>query len=294
MTTTAVAGGRIEDRDNPPGVSVRMGAVDMNLALVAAVASGAAEALDLDLEPSISLRTIAVEAAGNVISHAYPDDAPGPLEVSISERDVNGGDEHIRQVRVSVTDEGVGCGLPPSASDPPGLGLSIICSLADAITLRSGLSGGTSLDATIEPDRADERRDERPRPATPERCDLAFGDQAFLRPILARVVAAQVDTQGLSVDDLGRAVRAGDAIAATLETDPAATPPVSLSSAEDPPMVSLTIGPLAGGAGGAKLVRRLRDALSEESPDAAVALEPIEGGDVALVTLPLDQHRLDA
>ena len=267
---------------------MRVGATDVNLALVAAVASGAAEALDLDLEPTISLRTIAVEAAGNVISHAYPDHDAGPLEVSIGEDDRSGEGDHGRQVRVSVTDEGVGCGLPPSASDPPGLGLSIICSLADAITLRSG-ANGTSLDAVIEPNGGSGDCDPDPSPPAPERCDLAFGDDAFLRPILARVVAAQVDTCGLSVDELGRAVRAGDAIAETLAaTD--FTPPVSLSAGADPLLVSVAVGPLEGDAGAADLISRLRMALQQDPPAADVGLEARESGDVALVTLRLNRN----
>ena len=264
---------------------MRVGATDGNLALVAAVASGAAEALDLDLEPTISLRTIAVEAAGNVISHAYPDHDAGPLEVSIGEEDSSGEGDNGRQVHVSVTDEGVGCGLPPSASDPPGLGLSIICSLADAITLRSG-ANGTSLDAVIEPGSDPCERGPGPSPPAPERCDLAFGDDAFLRPILARVVAARVDTCGLSVDELGRAVRAGDAIAETLAAF-GCTPPVSLSTSVDPLLVSAAIGPVEDDQSTGDLATKLKAALDEESPSANVAVEAHEAGEVALVTLPL-------
>lgn len=271
----------------PPGVSMRVGATDQNLALVAAVATGAAEALDLDLEPSISLRTIAVEAAGNVITHAYPSDGPGPLEVEISgERDRNGGSQNggPRPVQVSIRDEGVGCGLPPSASDPPGLGLSIICSLSDAMTLRSDLDRGTSLDATIIPGHDRDASNGRHPPA-PERCELSFGDGSFLRPILARVLAAQVDTGGISVDELGEAVRTGDAIADSITSvvPEGPLPPMTLTQRSSPPGVSIGVGPIDDHA----LMGGLRDALAKRAPELTMSREEQEGGETAHLTLPL-------
>lgn len=265
---------------------MRVGATNENLALVAALATGAAEALELELEPSISLRTIAVEAAGNVITHAYPDDGPGPLEVEISgdaPASSNGGG---REVKVTVQDEGIGCGLPPTGSEPPGLGFSIICSLADKMTLHSDLSGGTSLDATIVSDR---HRDDGPRrhPPAPERCELSFGDGAFLRSILARVLAAQVDTSAASVDLLGDAVRAGDAIAESLEAiaAPAPPPPMTVSAVSDPPLVAIAVTVPEGTSTGA-MADDLRAALEREVPALSVT---VEGEDTALLTLPLGE-----
>ena len=263
---------------------MRVGATDDNLALVAALATGAAEALELELEPSISLRTITVEAAGNVITHAYPEDGPGPLEIEISGGAPAVSDRDEREVRVIVQDEGIGCGLPPTGSEPPGLGFSIICSLSDAMTLRSDLRGGTELDATILPDRD---RDAGPRthPPAPERCELTFGDGAFLRSILARLLAARIDTTATSVDVLGNAVRAGDAIAESVEAlaAPAPPPPMTVSAGSDPPLVAIGVSAPEGISPEA-VADELRAALKQEVPTLSVT---IERGGTTLLTLPL-------
>lgn len=292
--------GRIQARgaggERPPGapsaaVSIRLRASEENLAVVAAVATGAAEALDLDLEPTIRLRTISLEAAGNVVAHAYPDGDLGPLELLITpEPGDNDGDRGQRRIHVSVVDEGIGCGLPPSSADPPGLGLPMICSLSEAFTLRRGIEGGTEFDATIVPDAEPDASFVRTPPPIPDSCSLTFGDSSFLEPVLTRALAAQTGDEDLALELLDDTLRLAGAIADGLSplNDPARLPSLLISRDPDARRVSVWIGPLFG-----KIKERLAlriTAVAKSMPGVMITTDRGEiGGEFALITMPLTQ-----
>lgn len=272
-------------------VSVRLRALKENLPLVAAVATGAAEALDLDLEPTIRLRTISLEAAGNVVAHAYPDSDGGPLELLITpERSEEPAGRGRQRIHVSVLDEGIGCGLPPSSADPPGLGLPMICALAEAFTLKRGIEGGTTFDATIVPDAEPDHAPGHAPPPTSDSCWLTFGDSSFLQPVLTRAVVAQAGDEGLTIELLDDALVFADAIAEGLSplNAPSPVPSLLISRDSSASRVSVWVGPLITGVK-ERLALRI-SAIAQSIPGVAITTERGEiGGDFALITMPLPQ-----
>jgi serine/threonine-protein kinase RsbW len=81
------------------------------------------------------------EALTNVVLHAYPDGAPGPVVVSAV---VDSG-----VVEVTITDEGRGM-VPRADSPGAGLGLPIIAQLAAAVEISHGAGSGTRLRMSFE------------------------------------------------------------------------------------------------------------------------------------------------
>jgi len=277
----------LESRRIRNAVSLRADAREGNLAMVAAVAIGSAEALELALEPATRLRTIAVEAAGNAIAHAYPDSHGGPLELGIAFED--GGEAARPRVHVRIHDDGVGLMLPPRAGDPPGLGLPILSSLSERFSLISGVDCGTTITATIDAGADPDSPGRRAPPAMAGSCVLAFGDPAFLQPVLGRALAAQLSEERIDVDRLGRAIRTGDVIAAQLESsspESPALPQIEIMRWPEAQQLRVSIGPLDGAA-----CERLATGVEAGADTVAgieVAIEPGEGGEAtALVKLPV-------
>ncbi len=255
-------------------------AEERSLPVVSAVAVGAAEALGLPLEPAVRLRTIAVEAAGNVVAHAYPDGSAGPLEVEICPEG--------ERLRVQVRDRGVGLRVPPAAKEPPGLGLSMISSLADDFTVASGSARGTSLEATIVAD-AEPAGVRRLRATAPTTSELQFGDDAFVRPILGRALAATVSTGRIDLDRLEETLQVGDAIADCLPdaAERSTLPILRFSRSLPSPQLRISVGPLVAAAT-ERLAATLRTALNPRIPSVRISSEPRRGGGaLMLLTLPV-------
>lgn len=269
-------------------VCLRVDAGRRCLPVVAAVAAGAAEALDLELEPATRLRTISVEAAGNAIGHAYPDAPGGPLEFEIGVE--SEGDPAERRIHVRVHDEGVGMVLPPTGAHPAGLGMPIISSLAESYTLTSGVEGGTTIDATIVPGADPDVDDERIAPAATHSCELSFGDDRFLQPVLGRALAAQVSGERIDIDDLSRTIDAGDAIARTLESAVESSPGarvLRISRWRDAHQIRISIGPLVEAAI-ERMTAGVRSAFAGPAPLPRIIVQPAVGGAaMTLITLPL-------
>jgi serine/threonine-protein kinase RsbW len=239
------------------GVGLCMDASEDKLPLVAAVATGAAEALGLQLEPAVRLQTIAVEAAGNVVAHAYPSGGDSKLELQICRED--------GEVQIRVSDEGVGVQLPPAGGETPGLGLSIISTLAEEFSLRSGVVGGTRLEATIDPDAAPAARGSLRTTPPPHPSRLEFSDPAFLQPVLGRAFAAEMSGERLHLDRLEEALRVGDAIAERLAEDGAPLPDLEFTEGMRPHELLIRIAPAVAVAAD-RLAAALREALAAAIP----------------------------
>lgn len=92
-------------------------------------------------------QTIATEACGNSIKHAYRDSADGSIEVQAHAED--------GELRLVVRDFGSGVG-PRTATAAPSLhaGLSIIGALSNSFRLCSRSDAGTELEARLPLDTA--------------------------------------------------------------------------------------------------------------------------------------------
>src|SRR5262245_51322137 len=111
-----------------------------NVAVVRHVLGAFAESIRLPDELIEDLRLAVTEACTNVVRHAYPDGAPGAVEVSIEPR--------AEEVRVIVADVGRGIGTSSDTSGP-GLGLPLIAAIADSVDLQSAPGGGSRVAMTF-------------------------------------------------------------------------------------------------------------------------------------------------
>jgi anti-sigma regulatory factor (Ser/Thr protein kinase) len=232
-----------------------------NLPVVAAVAEGAAEALGLELEPAVRLQTIAVEAAGNAVAHAYPDGGDCEMELQICRDE---GELHVR-----VCDGGVGVLIPPGGGGDPGLGLSMISSLAERYTLSTGVSGGTRIEATIDPDAPPVLRDGEHTPSPSHASRLEVSDAAFLRPVLGRALAAEMSSERPQLARRHEALQVGDAIADRLAEEGEPLPELEFSEWKRPPELLIRVAPGVA-ATAERLASALRKRLGEAIPSVRI------------------------
>lgn len=265
------------------GVSLIAEATERSVGIVGAVASGAGECLQLDLEPATRLNAIVIEAASNVVAHAYPGSS-GPIELEISEPE--DGD-----LQVTVRDGGEGLLPPSSPFDLPGLGLTMICGLADGIEIRSTREGGTLIAATILTDGAEESeeplRDSAPDTDPRSGGSLTFVGATFVEAVLPRTLAALVAGSTVAMDVLQAVLHLGDALAYGLSSSIEDDASASVFWDGDSPR-EVRIGPLPGDG-----VEDLVSAVASVEPGrgAWAGLGPpvsIDNGDFACVGLPHD------
>ena len=76
------------------------------------------------------------EVATNVVQHAYPEDAPGMIDVNAW--------TDSGQLRISISDDGCGM-LPRPDSAGIGLGLPLIATLAESLELGTGANEETEV-----------------------------------------------------------------------------------------------------------------------------------------------------
>ena len=80
------------------------------------------------------------EAVSNVVVHSYRDLGPGAFTISV---EWNGG-----ELKVTVRDHG--CGMMPRMDSPgAGLGLPLIASLSETMTVTEPPGGGTEVSMTF-------------------------------------------------------------------------------------------------------------------------------------------------
>jgi hypothetical protein len=270
-----------------PGVALIGAATGDTVRMAAAVANGVAEALHLGLEATASLSAIAVEGARNVVAHAYPAGQAGPLRMRIEPPPAGDPDDH--EVTISFQDAGRGFSIWPTAGDPPGVGLSLVCELSERtqITTRRGV--GTSIEAavSVHDDFALERSafaDEGDR----VECSINFEDTTLMAPVLPRALGAHVGGPEATVDQVAEASHLGEALAADLASLDGDPPPVRMPDRPDEPSSPLRIrvGPV--GLGDAdRLLEGLESAWAPRASALQLSAEPVGPDALACVDLAL-------
>lgn len=249
------------ERQTLPAVSIRTSADGRAVDLAAKLASGAAEALGLESEPTRRLATVVVEGTRNAVEHAYSGLPAGDVEIELAirgaEADPGGG-----ELFVTIRDFGAGCPFGPTTSEPPGLGLSIISELSEEFRLSSRRDAGTRIDATI---RIADGAAARERSTASRGSRLALANPAFLAPVIPRAIAVHAAAAGGSVDAVRAAIEVGRGIAAAV-AGRATT--LTIDRREDPAALEVAIGPIA-----AATVDRLRERLrSSLGPVPAISV----------------------
>jgi hypothetical protein len=174
------------------------------------------------------------------------------------------------EVHLRVCDEGVGVQLPPGPGSPPGLGFSIISTLAESFCMRSGVAGGTFIEATIDPDAAPSTRGTMRATPAPHSSRLEFGDPAFLQPVLGRALTAEMSGGRLQVSRLEEALMVGDAIAERLAEDGEPLPELEFTEGVRPHELLIRIVPTVAAAA-ERLAAALREALAASIPSVRIS-----------------------
>jgi serine/threonine-protein kinase RsbW len=230
---------------NTQGLTLTVAARPENLAVIRQALAGYAEAMGFDSDAISDLKTIVTEACMNVVVHAYPEDATGPLEVHAS--------PHEDGVEIAVRDEGSGFRPRPAEPDDPGLrlGLPLIATLSDQFEIR-GARTGTEVRMIVHHTRNDQRdaeeREERPDAgaAAAEGTVMSIAAGAFVRPVLARVIGALAARADFSVDRLSDTILIGDAVSAHDAADFAdATVGIAIVTGDG--RLDVRVGPLVEG-----------------------------------------------
>ena len=260
------------------GLNLTVAAKPENLAVIRQALAGYADAMGFDTDAIADLKTVVTEACMNVVVHAYPDGAPGPLEVS-AEPDEDG-------LEVSVRDRGSGFRPRPADIQDSGLrlGLPLIATLSDEFEVRGGGSG-TEVRVKLGFSRngADREAEQRPDPETAEGTVMSIAAGAFVRPVLARVIAALAARADFSVDRLSDTILIGDAVSAHEASDfREGTVGIELSDGDG--WLGVRIGPLVEG-GGQRIVEGLElpggTSLSKLASDVSIKRERTGDGDMA-------------
>jgi serine/threonine-protein kinase RsbW len=111
-----------------------------HVAVVRHVLGAFAEALRMPDELMEDLRLAVTEACTNVVRHAYPDGAPGAVEISVEPSE--------EELLVVVADRGCGIGTSSDTSGP-GLGLPLIAAIATHVDLQSSPGSGSRVAMTF-------------------------------------------------------------------------------------------------------------------------------------------------
>jgi serine/threonine-protein kinase RsbW len=264
---------------NPRGLNLTVAARAENLAVVRQALAGYAEAMGFDPNAVADLKTIVSEASMNVVVHAYPDDAPGPLEVSAW--------PHEDGVEIAVRDRGSGFRPRPADPDHPGLrlGLPLIATLSDQFEIRGG-GGGTEVRMVLRPQRDGEPRAAEGAATDPEEARgtvMSIEAGTFVRPVLARVISALAARADFSIDRLSDSILIGDAVSAHDATD-FRDGTVGIEILDGDGHLEVQIGPLVEGAS-ERLIRELElpggASLRKLATDIAVKHVPSERPDGA-------------
>jgi anti-sigma regulatory factor (Ser/Thr protein kinase) len=132
---------RVELYEQPRSdVKLTLPARPENVAVARHVLGAFAESMRLPDELIEDLRLAVTEACTNVVRHAYPDGAPGAVEISV--------EPEPEQVTITVADYGRGIGTSSDISGP-GLGLPLIAAIASTVDLQSSPGAGSRVTMTF-------------------------------------------------------------------------------------------------------------------------------------------------
>lgn len=184
-----------------------------NVALVRAALSSLGEAIGLGDQLVSDLKTAISEACNNVVLHAYAEDEPGPMAVTL--------DCSADRIDVLVRDHGGGFRRLAAAEDRMGLGLAVMSALADRVEFRSPKDGGTEVRMCF--NRTQRELDSFYLGAFSDHDDTPLhlaGDAVLwlepitlLRPVLGRVLRAIAAGAHFSVERFGDLYAVVDALA---------------------------------------------------------------------------------
>ena len=263
---------------NARGLNLTVAARPENLAVVRQALAGYAEAMGFDPDAVSDLKTIVTEASMNVVVHAYPDDTPGPLDVSAW--------PHGEGLEIAVRDRGSGFKPRPAEREDPGLrlGLPLIATLSDQFEIRGG-SEGTEVRMIVRPSvnggaaEAGEAID--PEEALGTVMSIEAG--TFVRPVLARVISALAARADFSIDRLSDSILIGDAVSAHKASD-FRDGTVGIEILDGNGRLDVRIGPLVEG-GSERIMRGLElpggASLRQLATEITVERAPSEGADEA-------------
>lgn len=108
-----------------------------SVAVVRHAVAECAEQIGVDAVGVADLKTVASEACGNVVRHAYPAGQGGSLEVEL--------DDEEDAVKLVVRDRGRGIGPGPVDDDGMRMGLLLIGALSSCFRLSSARGRGTEV-----------------------------------------------------------------------------------------------------------------------------------------------------
>jgi anti-sigma regulatory factor (Ser/Thr protein kinase) len=183
------------------------------VALIRSALSSLGEAIGLGDQLVSDLKTAISEACNNVVLHAYVDDEPGSMAVTL--------DCSADRIDVLVRDHGGGFRRLAAAEDRMGLGLAVMSALADRVEFRSPRDGGTEVRMCF--NRTQRELDSFYLGAFSDHDDMPLhlaGDAVLwlepitlLRPVLGRVLRAIAAGAHFSVERFGDLYAVVDALA---------------------------------------------------------------------------------
>jgi serine/threonine-protein kinase RsbW len=233
-----------------------------NVAVVRHALAGLAERLGMDEASLADLKTVVTEACMNVVVHAYAGMEPGPLEIE-AESDGDG-------LTVLIRDHGSGIRPRPDIDRPSlRIGLTLIAALSSSFEIKGGADKGTEIRMHV-PLTA---REEGPKNgstfavAAENATRIRVGPPEIVGPVLSRALSALAARQDISLDRLSDTMLLSDAISARAPQG-FSDGHVSLSIAELPKGIELTVGPMTHG--GAERLRA-----SFELPEVGGSLEAL-------------------
>jgi serine/threonine-protein kinase RsbW len=258
------------------GLSLTVAAKPENLAVIRQALAGYADAMGFDSDAIADLKTVVSEACMNVVVHAYPEDAAGPLEIG-AEPDEDG-------LEISVRDRGAGFRPRPADVQDSGLrlGLPLIATLSDEFEVRGG-GAGTEVRVKLRFSRNGDEQSVEEVDYTAEGTLMSIAAGAFVRPVLARVIGALAARADFSVDRLSDTILIGDAVSAHDASD-FREGTVGIELSDGAGWIGVRIGPLVEG-GGERIVEGLElpggTSLSKLASDVSIKRERVVGGDYA-------------
>lgn len=249
-----------EDR---PGLQMSLPARAENVAVARHALAGLAERIGMDEAGVADLKTVVTEACMNVVLHAYPSGAPGPLEVEAV--------PEPEGLTVAVRDFGMGIRPRPEADRPSlRIGLTLIAALSRSFEIKGGVDRGTEIRMHLPLRAGSEPEPEpaaAPASARTEETEMRVGRPELVGPILSRALGALAARREIAVDRLSDAMLLSDAISAGAPHG-FVDGHVSLSIADREEGVELRVGPMPVGG-----VERLRASL--ELPEVGRSLESL-------------------
>jgi serine/threonine-protein kinase RsbW len=217
-----------------------------NIALVRQALAGLAGALGAPRELIDDIKTAASEAATNVVTHAYPEEEEGPLEVCAT---VTG-----RHLEILVRDAGVGIQPRPIDSGQPSLrvGLALIGALADSFSVSGEEGRGTEVKLSFDLYRdADSSAREGPveSEVAADETRIAVRSSEPGGAAIPRVLEMLAARSSMTLDQLSDAQLLGDYLAHWNSQSTIDEQPLQMTITDRDGSLALRIGPLNPGLG---------------------------------------------